>query len=128
VKKEETLRGLGSFAAVLETGERIEGELLRCFFRLERRAGTRVRAGFSISSTRTRSAVKRNRVKRLMRAAFDAEGGRLRSSVVDGSLAIVFVFKGRKGTAVERLGLGPVQSDMASLCRRCAATLPTVTS
>lgn len=127
MKKEETLRGRGSFAAVLETGERIDGELVRCFFRVDRGAGTRVRAGFSVSR-RMQNAVRRNRIRRLMRAAFDAECGRLRSSVGGGSLEIVFVFKGKKGTVVERLGLGQMQSDMAALCRRCAAALPPVTS
>ena len=61
-----------------------------------------------------------------MRSAFDAEGGRLRTAVSGDTLAIVFVFKGRKGVAVERLGLEQVQSDIAVLCRRCAATLSPV--
>jgi ribonuclease P protein component len=127
VKKEETLRGRGSFAAVLETGDRIEGELVRCFFRFDREAGTRLRAGFSVSR-RMQNAVRRNRVRRLMRAAFDAESAPLRASVGGGSLAIVFVFKGKKGTVVERLGLGQMQSDMATLCQRCASALRPMTS
>ena len=112
---------------MLETGERIEGDLVRCFFRIDRGAGTRVRAGFSVSR-RMQNAVRRNRIRRLMRAAFDAESAALRSSITGASLEIVFVFKGKKGTVVERLGLAPVQSDMAALCRRCAAALPPLTS
>ena len=127
MRKEETLRGRGSFASVLESGERIEGELLRCFFSVDRGAGTRVRAGFSVSR-KVGGAVTRNRVKRLMRAAFDAERDRLRASPGSSALTIVFVYKGRKDIQAGRLRLTRLQGDMTLLCRRCASSMSTMTT
>ena len=124
MKKEETLRGRGSFATVLASGKKIEGELLRCVFCVDRGAGTRVRAGFSVSR-KVGGAVMRNRIRRLMRVAYDAEGGRLRGAA---ALDIVFVYKGRKGVPAGRLTLPRVRGDMAALCERCAASLSTVIS
>ena len=127
MKKEETLRGRGSFASVLSSGKKIEGELLRCVFCVDRGAGTRVRAGFSVSR-KVGGAVMRNRVRRLMRVAYDAESGRLRAAPVAAALDIVFVYKGRKGVPAGRLTLPRLQGDMAALCERCAASLSTVIS
>jgi len=120
VKKEETLRGRGAFSALFEQGTKLDSGLLRCFFRYERGAGTPLRAGFSVSS-RTFTAVKRNRIRRLMRAAFDAEAASLRSAAGSGTISMVIMFRGRPGYRVERLPLAAVQDDMRALCRQCAA-------
>ena len=120
MKKEETLRGRGAFSSLFEQGTKLESGLLRCFFRYERGAGTPLRAGFSVSS-RTFNAVKRNRIRRLMRAAFDAEAEPLRFAAGPGTISIVVVFRGRPGYRSERMALAAVQQDMRVLCRQCAA-------
>lgn len=123
MKKEETLRGRGAFSSLFEQGTKLDSGLLRCFFRYERGAGTPLRAGFSVSS-RAFNAVKRNRIRRLMRAAFDAEAPVLRSAAGSGTISIVVVFRGRPGPRVERLALAAVQSDMRTLCLQCTARIP----
>ncbi|MEW6510403.1 MAG: ribonuclease P protein component [Bacteroidota bacterium] len=122
MKKEETLRGRGAFARVYEEGIRIEGEILRCFARYEQGNGRALLAGFSVPAKRF-NAVRRNRLRRLMRAAFDTESEVLQAAAAGGRLSVVFVFKGRQGIAAERLGVAQVSKDMESLCRRCVATL-----
>ena len=122
MKKKETLRGRGAYSSLYERGTRVDGQLLRCFFHMERGAGTPLRAGFSVSS-RTYNAVKRNRIRRLMRAAFDAEGDALRERAREGRLSLLFVFKGRQGVLVERLALKAVRVDMAMLLRDCAGRI-----
>jgi ribonuclease P protein component len=127
VKKEETLRGRLAFSSLFEQGTKLDSGLLRCFFRHERGAGTPLRAGFSVSS-RTFNAVKRNRIRRLMRVAFDAEAGPLRSAARPGTISMVVVFRGRPGYRVERLALAAVQNDMRVLCGQCAARVLAGTS
>jgi len=123
VNKAETLRGRGAFASVYAGGTKLEGTVLRCFFRIDRGAGTLLRAGFSVSS-RNFNAVQRNRIRRLMRVAFDGEAGWLRRAVgADRCVAMVFIFKGRKGFAVTQLKLEQVRTDISSLCRRCATAI-----
>jgi ribonuclease P protein component len=122
MKKKEMLRGRGAFTRVYDEGIRFEGEILRCFTRFERGNGQSLRTGFSVPA-RKFNAVRRNRLRRLMRAAFDTEREVLRTAVAGGELSVVFVYKGRKGVAAERLGVAHVRADMGALCRRCAATL-----
>ena len=122
MRKAETLRGRGAFSSVLKSGEKLDGQLLRCFFRVEEKAGTPVRAGFSVSS-RVYNAAKRNRIRRLLRTAFDAEAEVLRDAAGLKTLALVFVFRGGRDEDVRRLRLKDVQTDVAALCRRCAARI-----
>ena len=120
MRKEETLRGRGVFSLMAAQGTKLDGDLLRCFFRVEDKAGPLLRAGFSVSS-RSFNAVKRNRIRRLMRVAFDAEKPAFRAAAGERALSVLFVFKGKKGFAVGRLALEKVRADMSMLCRLCAA-------
>ena len=124
MKKQETLRGRGTFSRLFASGRRLDGTLVRCFFLLERKEPVALLAGFSVSS-RTYNAVRRNRLRRLMREAFTLERPVLWSAVQRGgcSLSIVFVFKGTRGLEMERLSLHPVRSDIASLCATLATAL-----
>jgi ribonuclease P protein component len=123
VKKGETLRGRGEFSALFERGSKLDSGLVRCFFRFDQGAGTPLRAGFSVSS-RTFNAVKRNRIRRLMRVAFDSEAEILRSGAVGGELKLVFVFRGREGFPVGKLRLADLRNDIGAVCRQCASRLP----
>ena len=122
MRKAETLRGRGSFQSLYRSGRRIDGEVLRCFFRWETGAGTLVRAGFSISAKRY-NAVKRNRAKRLMRAAFDLERARwLRTAEAAGRrLSVLFVYSGTREATPEHFTLEPIRMDLGSLCRKVSA-------
>jgi ribonuclease P protein component len=119
VRKEETLRGRGSFQLLYRSGRKIDGEVLRCFFRWESGAGTPVRAGFSISAKKY-NAVKRNRARRLMRAAFDLEREGLAgvAEKTGGALSLLFVYDGGKEMNQARLVFESVRREMSSICRK----------
>jgi len=122
VRKAETLRGRGAFQSLYRYGRRIDGEVLRCFFRWETGAGTLVRAGFSISAKRY-NAVKRNRAKRLMRAAFDLERAPLTGAAETAGkpLSVLFVYSGAGKPAPEHFTLEPIRTDLGSLCRKVSS-------
>jgi ribonuclease P protein component len=122
VKKAETLRGRGSFQLLYRSGRKIDGEVLRCFFRWESGAGTRVRAGFSISAKRF-NAVRRNRAKRIMRAAYDRERETLTGAAVKagGALNLLFVYSGENDPGARRFEFERVRGDMNELCRKVCA-------
>ncbi len=124
MKKEETLRGPRAFTDLMTGGDSLDGELMRCWFRTGSGEGPPLVAGFAVSSRRY-SAVRRNRLRRLMRAAFDGEHDGLVTALnASGkNLAMVFLFKGRRGLDERRLGLEPVRRDLAALCRSVAARL-----
>jgi ribonuclease P protein component len=92
---------------------------MRCFFRFEEGAGAGLRAGFSVSG-RLFGAVMRNRLKRLMRAAFDAERDVIDARRTGGRLTVVFVFRGSRDKSAERLGMNDIRQEMAGFCRRIA--------
>jgi ribonuclease P protein component len=123
VRREETLRGRGTFSALYRDGSRLDGEVIRCFFRCEEGAGASVRAGFSVSG-RLFGAVMRNRMKRLMRAAFDAERDVVDGRPFEGRLTAVFVYRGSRAKPAERLKMQDVRQDMQRFCRTLAAAKP----
>jgi ribonuclease P protein component len=125
VRKEETLRGRGSFLSLYRSGRKLDGEVLRCFFRWEIGAGTRVRAGFSISAKKY-NAVKRNRARRLMRAAYDLEREGLAGAAekTGGVLSMVVVYVGGKDRTTARFIFESVREDMSSICRKICAAAP----
>ena len=98
---------------------RLEGDLLRLFFRSVRGAGTQVRAGFSVSA-RIFNAVSRNRIRRLLRGAFEVEGPRVqaRAKALGCALELLFVYKGSKSLSPNRLRLSDVLQEMTELCSR----------
>ena len=98
---------------------RLEGDLLRLFFRSVRGAGTQVRAGFSVSA-RFFNAVSRNRIRRLLRSAFEVEGPRVqaRAEVFGCTLELLFVYKGSKSLLPNRVRLSDVLEEMSALCSK----------
>ena len=125
MRKAETLRGRDYFKVLYRSGRKVDGEVVRCFFRWETGAGTRVRAGFSVSARRY-NAVRRNRAKRLMRAAYDRERDMLAGAAetAGDSLNVLFIYNGGKGTRQAPFRFDRVSMDMNSLCRKvCAAAV-----
>jgi ribonuclease P protein component len=111
------------FSALYREGSRLDGDSMRCFFCCEEGAGASVRAGFSVSG-RLFGAVMRNRLKRLMRAAFDAERSALDARSTPGVLTVVFVFRGSRGRPADRLSLQDIRPEMAEFCRRLSVAKP----
>lgn len=121
MKKAALLRGREPFRRVAQSGKRVEGKLLGCrYLLLKESAGSRskVRVGFKVSS-KTLNAVKRNRVRRLMREAmrleYDAFTAALRLPPLH-SLALIVWFKTGNSANIEKLVLPDVREEMKALC------------
>jgi len=106
------------------TGRRLDGDVVRCFFRWERGAGTPVRAGFSVSA-KLFNAVRRNRARRVMRASFDAgrEGLARARGDAPRALTLLFVYRGRPGVPAGVPDAARIREDIARMCRTLCATM-----
>jgi len=78
-----------------------------------------LRAGYAVSHKRFH-AVRRNRIRRLMREAFRLESEPLRAAVEHHRVSadLVFMFRPKSDVHVERLTLQPVRTEIAGFCRR----------
>ena len=82
-----------------------------------------MRAGFSVSA-KTYNAVKKNRAKRLMRAAYEQERKDLADAAgkAGGALSVLFIYKGGKDVSSGPVVFERVRGDMSSICRKlCVA-------
>lgn len=124
MKRKETLRGRDVFSSLYASGRRADGELIRCLFLLEKAPVAQLLTGFAVPR-RTCNAVRRNRLRRLMREAFRMEREALWSALRASpcSARILFVFKGKRDVPVERVKFIPVRQDIARLCRVMISTL-----
>ncbi len=93
-------------------------------YRVERAERVVLRVGFAVSSKQYH-AVRRNRLRRLMREAFRLERVTLYGALerAHSSADLVFVFRPKTPLTVERLSVFPVRDDMAAICRRLIVQL-----
>lgn len=80
VKKAETLRGRGVFRSVARTGMRVDGTYLRAYALVTPSSSPSFVVGVTVYG-RGFTAVRRNRIRRRLRAAVDRERGRIRETV-----------------------------------------------
>ncbi|MBX2990770.1 MAG: ribonuclease P protein component [Bacteroidetes bacterium] len=113
MKKSEILRGRTLFKRIAQSGNRLDGRLFRCSYLLLHQCDEPFQVAFRVPS-RNLNAVRRNRLKRLMREAFLAERGNLDSSLAKSNtrLGMTISYKGSKGISVERVSLSQVRSDI----------------
>jgi len=127
LKKKETLRGRDLFKRVATEGKRIDSGLLSCRYVVDTDGGgdgAKVLVGFKVSS-RDFNAVRRNRLKRLLREAMRMEYRSLHASLPSSSVtvAMVLYFKGRSDIPVKRLSLADVRKDVKVICQIVSSRL-----
>lgn len=118
MKELKGLRGRGAFHHLRNSGRLERGNLVSCFFKTQPNQATVLSTGFAVSGDR-RTAVQRNRIKRLMKEAF-----RLESSVLQSHLrsrkkqvALLFVFKTSKNRSLYQVRFNDVRIDIARMIR-----------
>ncbi len=124
LKKRAILRGRGAFQRVFDGGRRLDGRLVGCIYSVCSETPGAVRAGFVVSSKHL-NAVRRNRVRRLLREAFRRSSHDLGPATEEAgrSVELVLVYRPRQRTETDRLTLHDVLPDVASACRTIAARL-----
>jgi ribonuclease P protein component len=124
VNSAEALRGFAAFDRVFRDGRRTSGALLHCMYTVERAERVVLRVGFAVSSKQYH-AVRRNRLRRLMREAFRSEVESLYGALerVHSCADLIFLFRPKTPLPVERLSVFPVREDMAAICRRIIVQL-----
>ena len=123
MKKAETLRGRGRFRSLTAGGTRLEGTLLRCTFRMSAERTPLLQAGVG-TQNRTMTAVRRNRVRRLLRAAIDRERERLLEALRSRCCSLDVLFTLRRGSIPPVPTLGAIHDDLARLCTTLLTRLP----
>jgi ribonuclease P protein component len=124
LRKRAILRGRGAFQRVFEGGRRLDGRLVGCIYAVGPATHGALRAGFVVSS-RHLNAVRRNRVRRLLREAFRRSSldlGRATETAVR-SVEVLLVYRPRQRTETDRLTVHDVLPDVASACRTIATRL-----
>ena len=91
---------------------------MRCLWMVREAERGSLRVAFVVPG-RLASAVRRNRVRRLMRAAFDRERDTIVTQIhLQGiGLWLLFLFRPRSPADLRRLSLADVHPDIAALCR-----------
>ena len=118
----ETLRGRGAFDALFAAGRRANAALVRCLFRFDPGPAGCVRVGYSVPR-RCGTAVRRNRVRRLMREAFRVEKEGFQGALREAgrSVSLIFVFRGSRECAEGPLSMTVIRHDVVQLCRSVLA-------
>jgi RNase P protein component len=95
-----------------------------CIYRIERTGNAALHVGYAVSSKRF-NAVRRNRIRRLMREAVRMECAALCVALLQHSVSAdcVLMFRPRPDTDLERLSLAPFRSDIADLFGRLSKRL-----
>jgi len=124
VKQAEPLRGYAAFDRVFNGGRKIGGALTVCVYLTERTEKAALHVGFAVSSKRF-NAVRRNRVRRLMREAVRSECAALCVALTQHSVSadLILIFRPRSDIDMQRLCLAPLRADVADVFSRLAERL-----
>lgn len=113
------LRGRNAFDRLFKEGRRVDQGCIRLVYLVDKKAEPAAHVAFICPADRY-SAVRRNRVKRLMREVVmrDREGILEQIKHVDGGVLLALVFRGARGISADRLKMHVVRKDVAAVCKR----------
>ncbi|HTP13280.1 MAG TPA: ribonuclease P protein component [Bacteroidota bacterium] len=122
----QTLRGRGAFEAVFARGRRTHAVHVRCIFVLKAGDGQCLTVGFAVPK-KAGNAVKRNRMKRLMREAYWREERAFADSLrrLHLSATMIFVFKPPQESPVTAIRFADVHRDISRLVGSILASAQT---
>jgi ribonuclease P protein component len=119
LRKSEILRSRELFKRIVVQGKRMNARFLRCSYMLNLDGDIRLQVGFKVPAARKGlseklNAVRRNRLRRLMREAFVRELPMLNRLLEGAScgLGIALFYRGGNGIAANRISLNDIQQDI----------------
>lgn len=119
--KSSILRGYQSFSRVISQGFVLQGAVLTAYVEVVRTetAGGAV-IGFAVAKKRVPLAVRRNRIRRLMREAVRKGFRAVQDSAEAKSeqVSVVLSYKGKPGTDPRRMTLSVIEPDWTALRAR----------
>ena len=110
LRKQEILRGYSVFRTVLRSGNRIDGEIVRCTYMRNLQLNAGWHFGFRVSS-HFYNATQRNRTRRLFREAIAGQRRTWQSSNVNLSI----ILEPRRGILL-RFRLVDIEEDIERIC------------
>jgi ribonuclease P protein component len=114
----ESLSGFGTFTRVITHGKKHEKKPITAFVYNSPGMETSLCVGFAVSKG-IKTAVHRNRVKRLMRQAFQLNKVEFIKKIRDGMfIEIVFMYRDDPGMSTHQARLTPIHNALSSLCTR----------
>ena len=124
MKGAKRLRGRGVFHRLRGSGKQESADSIICFFVSEANESATLNVGFAVSGSHT-TAVQRNRIKRLMREAFNQESSTLQALLQAHTKqgALLFIFKENKSHPLGEVRFRDVHSDITKLARAVALKL-----
>lgn len=115
------LRKRDLFKEVALKGKRLNCRLLHCKYLMREEAESPLQVAFKVPARLT-NAVRRNRLKRLMREGFSKERAVLDVALANANTRVLmfFTFSDAKDIPIEQLKLNDVQPEVGLLCRTIA--------
>ena len=124
MKKSEILRGRDLFKRVALKGKRVDTGLFRCTYVARRADQVGLQVGFKVPSKKL-NAVRRNRIRRLMREGFSARRSELDQALetAKAEVQMMIVFKAVQVMPIEKLRLSMLLDDLDAICHTIANRL-----
>ena len=127
LRKSEILRGYSVFSDILKNGELIHCSALQCYVvkKKTEKDMPPVRVGFAVPRRDVPLAVDRNKLKRFMREAFRINKELLHQAAgkAELQLALVFIFRNRKGANVRRIRYASIENNVKDMMSKIISTI-----